>query len=234
VSRTRIPLLVIVVSTLFVVPGCAAPEPRPSAPTADAAPSPTPPAPSQTPEPMALVLRATSMESVDAAGEVIDSVDFSGTGEEAIAFIEDIAGAPPELSRREADGGCSTGASQAAWGSGFRLTYDIATPTPTGLQLIVDADVSSLPNGVRIQTPTGFAVGDLVSDLEASLPGVHTDVYGEGPVYRIVHYDVGFGVPLPPDVLRDDPTQYWGALASGAEGEIIATLAAPRTYIDTC
>jgi hypothetical protein len=174
------------------------------------------------------------METVDADGRVIGSVEFSDTGAEVVAFVEEAAGTAPELTSVEPAGGCGSAASAAAWGSGFTLTYDIEAVTPTGFQMVVDVGEPALPNGVRVQTPTGFAVGDSVAELEASLSGVYTEQHGEGEAYRAVHYDVGFGAPAPLGVLQDDPSSYWGAVASAIDGRTITALTAPRTYVDTC
>jgi hypothetical protein len=231
VRRVGLAVVPMILVTL-VASGCAAARPAADGPPPSATSLPTP---TQTlePEVTALVLRATSMDAVDADGRIVDSVPFSASGDEAIAFLEGIADAAPALSTSAPDDHCSSGQSVAAWGDGFTLGYDFGRPAPTGMQMVVDVTEPALPNGVLVQTPSGLGVGDLGSDLEAAQPGVYTFRMGDGPVYASVHYDVGAGTPAALSDYDAALGDYWGASAQTTDG-VITQLSSPRTYIDAC
>jgi hypothetical protein len=220
------------IATALVTTGCGAVEtPTEPAPTPASSPDRTH-TPAADPDVVALVLRATSMETIDEAGAVVDSIDFTAPGAEVVAFVEEVAEVAPVLSVWEPHN-CSRGANAANWG-GFSVGYDFVDPSPTGLGVVIDTSDPTLPNGVRVQTPSGFAVGDLASDLETAQPGVFAEVFGEGElVYTSVHYDVGGGIPLSRYDEAYYDNNYWGASASATNG-VIERLSSPRPYEDLC
>jgi hypothetical protein len=220
-------LLAGVVAIPFLLVGCAAPEPAPRA----SSPSPSPSASAQPPsEPATLVIGAVDLKLLAEGGEMLETLPFAADGSTAVAFLERAFGEAPALSATPSDGNCARASSHATWGDWFALAYDIQGETSSGLQMQVTSEKELTPNGLAVQTPSGFGVGDDIAALMAAQPEADTDGLSmDGVEYLSVFYDVGAGTPADGEAGE----AWWGASAAAEDG-VIRTLRSPHAFRDSC
>lgn len=201
-----------------------APEPLP---TAEATPKAT-----ADPTVTGVIIGGRAFTTVDEAGAVLDTVEYTGDPEAAMDVLSDAFGAVPELRQQATDNNCVPAAWIAVWNDAVYLTYD-AAGLPNDQAFAVTAAGSAV-NEVAVTTPGGVAVGGSLADLQTSVPDAHSVHHDfEGVVYDFVQYEVGAGEWVDPSSEAALSADYWGARADVIDG-VITHLTAPVWYFDFC
>jgi len=226
-GRTIAPALALLTLALF---GCAADTPTPAAPTASATqePSTTPTAESDLTV-ASLVVSIDSVSTLNAAGEVLQSVPFDSNPEAAVALLTTAFGSEPTI--HQEPGGCwdDDGNTQWSWGDQADVSiFSAVTPASRATwrsenDFYLRVHVAELA-GVDIETDSGVSVADSAAALFAELPASQVfATSGEGSFVGITDiggtYDEG------------GTTGYWG-VAVERRGESIAVIAAPAGFLD--
>lgn len=220
------PLLVCAVLAIAGLTGCTAPATPAASPSATREPSPT----ASAAPAASVVIGGTGISSLAADGSVIDSALYSEDAELSMEILNDAFQSLPVLTKRATDSSCVGDALIATWGDSFVMAYDTQY-LPQGQTFSVTVTAPTVGD-VPVTTQSGLGVGASLVDLEASIPGVHTEynVYADR---SLVHYDVGAGEWVAPDSVEALSQEYWGA-AAVSDGGTITQLAAPVPYYDAC
>lgn len=215
----RVPVILTIALAAFALGGCTAGEPVPE-PTVTI----TPPV-QEDPVAAAIVIDASGFVIEDSEGVPSQPILFASSPEEAIAAISDALGSDPEIVT-EGEQTCFGEYTAARWGEGFTLTHGENLPLPADALFAVEATVAEV-DGIRIEAPGGFAVGDQSLDLAASVPDAPLEELGTtGGV--IVYYDVVTGTP-------DGGDEFYGAYSLDLEGAgAITNLEAPVDFRFDC
>ena len=220
-----VPLLAVLIA------GCAtaAPVAEPPAATPTTTPTAEP-----APVPSVMVVGARGITVLDDAEAVLGELMYSEPGETAIEFLTAVFEAPAVITHRESDFNCVSAADVATWEGYFTLNYNIDGWTPGGQLTYASVIAPASPNGLALQTTSGFGVGDPVAAVLAGQPGVGADsMEFEGHTYDYVHYEVAEGMYLPASDPNFGLEPYWGALALGVDG-VVTGLHSPVPYVDLC
>ncbi len=185
----------------------------------------------------ALSVGGTALSTLDDAGNVVGTLEYTSDGAAAIEFLSEAFGSEPVVSPRPGDGSCVSDATRAVWGDdAFILVYDFPERSgiPEGQSLALDAKAPTV-GAVAVQTPEGVAVGDPVNELVVALPNVGTHENPYSPGFFYVDYAVASGeyedFSDPDHGMTDN--DYWGAQAI-AENDVITELTAPVHFQSAC
>jgi len=220
-------------ASVALIAGCAA---TPAAEPGEPDPT-TAPVAEESSEVVALTVGGNAVSTLDDSGAVVTSFDYTGGGDDAIAFLSDVFGSEPTVAPRPGDGSCTADATTATWGDNeFVLIYDFPAQTghPDGQAVVVQAKAGTVGD-VAVHTGQGFGVGDPVDDLVAAIPNVGTHQHTGDPSLFYVDYDVVSGVyedMSDPDFGMTE-NAYWGAQAEAKDG-VIAKLSAPVWFQSAC
>ena len=207
------------VAVLFALSGCAQAQPDPPA---SATPTPT-----ETPDPSAatLVVGGSDFALLDATGEEIDRIAYSVPVEEAIAVLTEAIDASPQ-SAVEGQQTCFGEYETARWGESLVVKHGESLPLPG--DAVFEIDVLGASAGpLRIETPQGFAVGESIAELTASVPEAPALQFETGGA--LVNYEVVTGSE------QDGAQPYVGAQATDLEGTgLIGEIRSPLDFRFDC
>ncbi|WP_167136794.1 hypothetical protein [Diaminobutyricimonas sp. TR449] len=163
--------------------------------------------------PAAVIIAGKGLTIRAADGSILQEVRFTDDPATAIDMLGEVFDGAPALAETEA-GECVHAESTARWGEeGFVIGHGPELPLPEDLQFHASTQTAAVGD-IVIETPTGFAVGDSIDDLAASIPDAETESADfEGVLYETVHYE-----------FEDTSSGKWGAFA-WAEDDIIQGLA---------
>ena len=205
---------------LGAIAGCAQPDPQP---TATPAPTATP---SATPDPArTLVVGGSDFALLSEPGEELDRIAFSVPPEEAVAVLTKAIDAAPQ---RGVDGQqtCFGEYETASWDDSLTLKLGDALPLPADAVFELDVTGPSV-GALRIETPQGFAVGESIAELTASVPEAPAEQFETGGA--IVNFDVVAGTE------DDGAAPYYGAQATDLEGTgLVGEIRAPLDFRFDC
>jgi hypothetical protein len=200
--------------------GCAQPDPKP---TGSPAPTATPTVsadPART-----IVVGGGDFALLSESGEELDRIGYSVPPEEAIAVLTTAIGASPQ---RGVDGQqtCFGEYETASWEDALTLKLGDALPLPADAAFELDV-TGPTAGDVRIETPQGFAVGDSIAELTASVPEAPALQFETGGA--LVNFDVVTGTE------EDGAEPYYGAQATDLEGTgLVGGIRAPLDFRFDC
>ena len=206
----------------FLLTACSPTSPTP-APTATTPPAATPTqAPVEPPVVSGIVVGGSGFTTVDAAGAVVDTVPYSSDPAAAIALLSGLFDAEPLVSAVPEEH-CSPSFNRADWDGAVKLDTDFAW-LPEG-QLFVFGAYAPSHAGIDLTTSGGLAVGDDASELIASLPPTHVEMYEyEGITQGMAAYEVEGG--------DFGPASYdaWGAQVR-VKGSLVDGIVSPAIFL---
>ena len=204
---------------VLALTACAAP-----APDQTAAPTPVP---TSTPEPVAetIVVGGSDFAVLDADGAELDRIAYSADPESAVDVLADAIGAAPETAVEGA---------QTCFGEYDTRRWDESLALKSGENLPLPADAlfelevtGELAGGIRLQTPQGFAVGEPIAELTASVPEAPAVQFETGGA--VVNFEVVTGSE------EDGAEPYYGAQATDLEATgLIGGIRAPLDFRFDC
>jgi len=218
-----IPLVVLASAALLVLSGCAAtpakPAPKPSATRTAAAPSPS----AKPAGEVTVVIDADSVTVLDASGGTAASIPFTADAATASSRLGSALDETP-VSATVTDDACYPMLDEQSFGGLHIYSSPDGLTRPLNAQFYVTADAAKTAGGVRIELPSGQAVGDAGDDvIEANLKAPRF----ESADGTEVHYDVASGSA------SGDPSTYYGALALISSGKL-ASFGSPVFYARDC
>ncbi|MCU1403802.1 MAG: hypothetical protein JWQ43_105 [Glaciihabitans sp.] len=189
---------------------------EPSAPITPSAASAPPATPAAV---VALAIGAATVTSMDAGGVALDNAAFADGADAMVAFISDAMGTEPVTSLTgTSDGDCAGPATLYAWGDGLLLS-DPDMENPPLYTWKVEARAAQAGDGIRLESSTGFSIGDDGVAILAALPAEQfIDEYGDstGPLlFEVAGADA-------------EGTPYGGAALVGPDG-LVSAITAPAS-----
>ena len=222
------------VTAIALLAGCTpttSPTPTPStsttssiAPSAPPTVTPTP-SPTASPEAAAIVISGANLVIADAEGEAIETIPFTSSPAAVITTLSEIVGTDPVRSKTPSGYSCAPVHSEATWDDRLTVSWGKDLTRATGAKFVVKASSATVGDGISLETPTGFSVGDSSKDL-LDVPGTYGYTNGDkSNGWTDVYYDPTAGS-------KDDIDAWAGAFASGkAEKGAITSLISPVEYI---
>jgi len=222
----RLPLrLVLIVAGSVFLSGCTATAPDAGAPTTSstvapsASPITTPTAEVPVPTIATVSIGATGVDTLDDAGQVIDSAVYADGPDALIAFLTDAIGSEPVAERDgDSEDSCAAPSTILRWGDEVSVTKrDVESPPLYNSAVTVRAGETD--TGIRLESSTGFAVGDDGAAILATLPA---DQY-------INEYNDSTGPLLFEVSGTDDAGKAYGAAALVGTDGLVSAITAPAS-----
>ena len=206
----------------LLLTACSPTTPDPT-PAVTAPPTATPTeTPVEEPAVTGIVVGGSEFTTVDSAGAVVDTVPYSSDPAAAIALLSGLFDAEPLVSAVPEEH-CSPSFNRADWDGAVKLDTDFAW-LPEG-QLFVFGAYAPSHAGIDLTTSGGLAVGDDASELIASLPPTHVEMYEyEGVTQGMAAYEVEGG--------DFGPASYdaWGAQVR-VKGSLVDGIVSPAIFL---
>ncbi|TPW76121.1 hypothetical protein [Schumannella soli] len=218
-----IPFVALATAAVLVLTGCAAspakPAPKPSATRTAATPS----ASATSAGEVRVVIDADGVTVLDASGGTAASVPFTADAATAASRLGTALDETP-VSATVSDDACYPLLDEQSFGGLHIFSSPDGLTRPLNAQFYVTADAEKTGGGIRIELPSGQAVGDAGDDvIEANLKAPRF----ESADGTEVHYDVANGSA------SGDPSTYYGALALIDAGKL-TRIDSPVFYARDC
>ena len=224
--RRRPLTLTLLLSGILLVSGCTAEVPAvgtPAPPSSSAQSTPAAPVPTADaalPAIATISIGATGVHTLDEAGQVIDSAVFADGPDALVAFLTEATGTAP-ADERDGDsdeGSCGPPSTISRWGDALQVTTR-DTEIPPLYNSTVTVRAAETDSGIRLESSTGFAVGDDGAAVLATLPAE-----------QYIHEYNDLSGPLLFEIsgASDDGKSYGGAALVSPDG-LISAITAPAS-----
>ena len=103
-------------------------------------------------------------------GTQIERILYSSDPTASVAILASRIGSTPQSQSSESNE-CARAQTFVEWGNGLRLTWVTDPAERHSPYLWARSDAPTIANGISIETPQGFSVGDSITELAAASPG---------------------------------------------------------------